>query len=216
MALIRYDTVAQKSIAAVKSTKPPGVSGFYAEAIDGRYGYFSKCHKDAGAGAGASPSGKNCGAVALTRRGAGVRLGRLTGLPVNERPLVRLKRQHRRKNSVRMSVCGICAHAFAVAAEVRQEPAQDKTDSRRMPGRTASVPAGKAAKLPNGHSCRRHLHHRQHHRSLRQSFKSSRSASGLFRFYLYRWWLISSKNGRNMEKYEKSGKTTETRGFRQK
>ena len=54
VALIRYDTVAQKSIAAVKYKNRREYLDFYAEAIARRYGYFFKCHKDAGA----SPSGK--------------------------------------------------------------------------------------------------------------------------------------------------------------
>ena len=129
VALIRYDTVAQKSIAAVKYKNRREYLDFYAEAIARRYGYFFKCHKDAVL----VPVPVH--PARLRSRGfnqAGelaVRLGRLTGLPVNER-LRNLR------------------HAFAVAAEFRQEPAQDKTDSRRMSGRTASVPAGKAAKLP--------------------------------------------------------------------
>ena len=139
VALIRYDTVAQKSIAAVKYKNRREYLDFYAEAIARRYGYFFKCHKDAVL----VPVPVH--PARLRSRGfnqAGelaVRLGRLTGLPVNERLLVRTKKTAPQKE---------LGHAFAVAAEFRQEPAQDKTDSRRMSGRTASVPAGKAAKLP--------------------------------------------------------------------
>ena len=148
MALIRYDTVAQKSIAAVKYKNRREYLDFYAEAIARRYGYFFKHRKDAVL----VPVPVH--PARLRSRGfnqAGelaVRLGRLTGLPVNERLLVRTKKTAPQKELGPDERLRNLRHAFAVAAEFRQEPAQDKTDSRRMPGRTASVPAGKAAKLP--------------------------------------------------------------------
>ena len=148
VALIRYDTVAQKSIAAVKYKNRREYLDFYAEAIARRYGYFFKCHKDAVL----VPVPVH--PARLRSRGfnqAGelaVRLGRLTGLPVNERLLVRTKKTAPQKELGPDERLRNLRHAFAVASEFRQEPAQDKTDSRRMSERTASVPAGKAAKLP--------------------------------------------------------------------
>lgn len=90
--LIRYDTVAQKSMAAVKYKTAGNIWIFNAEAIARRYGYFFKHRKDAVL----VPVPVH--PARLRSRGfnqAGelaVRLGRLTGLPVNERLLVRTKK----------------------------------------------------------------------------------------------------------------------------
>lgn len=126
VALIRYDTVAQKSIAAVKYKNRREYLDFYAEAIARRYGYFFKCHKDAVL----VPVPVH--PARLRSRGfnqAGelaVRLGRLTGLLVNERLLVRTKKTAPQKELGPDERLRNLRHAFAVTAEFRQEPAVAK------------------------------------------------------------------------------------------
>ena len=118
VALIRYDTVAQKSIAAVKYKNRREYLDFYAEAIARRYGYFFKCHKDAVL----VPVPVH--PARLRSRGfnqAGelaVRLGRLTGLPVNERLLVRTKKTAPQKELGPDERLRNLRHAFAVPAGI--------------------------------------------------------------------------------------------------
>ena len=92
VALIRYNEAAQKSMAAVKYKNRREYLDFYAEAIVWRYGYFFARHKDAVL----VPVPVH--PARLRSRGfnqAGelaVRLGRLSGLPVNETMLVRTRK----------------------------------------------------------------------------------------------------------------------------
>ena len=118
VALIRYDTVAQKSIAAVKYKNRREYLDCYAEAIARRYGYFFQCHKDAVL----VPVPVH--PARLRSRGfnqAGelaVRLGRLTGLPVNERLLVRTKKTAPQKELGPDERLRNLRHAFAVPAGI--------------------------------------------------------------------------------------------------
>lgn len=92
VALIRYNDAAQKSMAAVKYKNRREYLDFYAEAIVRRYGYFFARHKDAVL----VPVPVH--PARLRSRGfnqAGelaVRLGRLSGLSVNETMLVRTRK----------------------------------------------------------------------------------------------------------------------------
>ena len=144
VALIRYDTVAQKSMAAVKYKNRREYLDFYAVAIARRYGYFFKHRKDAVL----VPVPVH--PARLRSRGfnqAGelaVRLGRLTGLLVNERLLVRTRKTAPQKELGPDERLRNLRHAFAVAAEFRWEPAPGKPDSRNLPGWAA----GTAPELP--------------------------------------------------------------------
>ncbi|WP_347560899.1 ComF family protein [Clostridium sp. OM02-18AC] len=92
VALIRYNDAAQKSMAAIKYKNRREYLDFYAEAIVRRYGYFFARHKDAVL----VPVPVH--PARLRSRGfnqAGelaVRLGRLSGLSVNETMLVRTRK----------------------------------------------------------------------------------------------------------------------------
>lgn len=144
VALIRYDTVAQKSMAAVKYKNRREYLDFYAEAIARRYGYFFKHRKDA------VLVPVLVHPARLRSRGfnqAGelaVRLGRLTGLLVNEHLLVRTRKTAPQKELGPDERLRNLRHAFAVAAEFRWEPAPGKPDSRNLPGWAA----GTAPELP--------------------------------------------------------------------
>lgn len=117
IALIRYDAVAQKSMAAVKYKNRREYLDFYAEAIARRYGYFFERHKEAVL----VPVPVH--PARLRSRGfnqAGelaVRLGRLTGLSVNEALLVRTRKTAPQKDLGPDERLRNLRHAFAVTAE---------------------------------------------------------------------------------------------------
>ena len=117
IALIRYDAVAQKSMAAVKYKNRREYLDFYAEAIARRYGYFFERHKEAVL----VPVPVH--PARLHSRGfnqAGelaVRLGRLTGLSVNEALLVRTRKTAPQKDLGPDERLRNLRHAFAVTAE---------------------------------------------------------------------------------------------------
>lgn len=117
IALIRYDTVAQKSMAAVKYKNRREYLDFYAEAIARRYGYFFELHKEAVL----VPVPVH--PARLRSRGfnqAGelaVRLGRLTGLSVNEALLVRTRKTAPQKDLGPDERLRNLRHAFAVTAQ---------------------------------------------------------------------------------------------------
>ena len=121
-------------MAAVKYKNRREYLDFYAEAIARRYGYFFKHRKDAVL----VPVPVH--PARLRSRGfnqAGelaVRLGRLTGLLVNERLLVRTRKTAPQKELGPDERLRNLRHAFAVAAEFRWEPAPGKPDSRNLPG----------------------------------------------------------------------------------
>lgn len=140
VALIRYDAVAQKSMAAVKYKNRREYLDFYAWAIAKRYAYFFVRHREA----------VLVHPARLRSRGfnqAGelaVRLGRLTGLLVNERLLIRTRKTAPQKDLGPDERLRNLRHAFAVAAEYQSGLVQGKTESRSLSGRAA----GTAQKLP--------------------------------------------------------------------
>lgn len=144
VALVRYDAVAQKSMAAVKYKNRREYLDFYAEAIVRRYGYFFQRHEDAVLvpvpvhPARMRSRGFNQGGELA------VRLGRLTGLTVNEGLLIRTKKTAPQKELGPDERLRNLRHAFAVAEGYRPELVWDKPDSRNLPGREA----GSASKLP--------------------------------------------------------------------
>ena len=117
IALIRYDAVAQKSMAAVKYKNRREYLDFYAEAIARRYGYFFELHKEAVL----VPVPVH--PARLRSRGfnqAGelaVRLGRLTGLSVNEALLVRTRKTAPQKDLGPDERLRNLRHAFAVTVQ---------------------------------------------------------------------------------------------------
>lgn len=136
VALIRYDAVAQKSMAAIKYKNRREYLDFYAEAIARRYGYFFQRHKDAVL----VPVPVH--PARLRSRGfnqAGelaVRLGRLTGLPVNEGLLIRTKKTAPQKELGPDERLRNLRHAFAVAEEYQLPPTVILTDDIYTTGST--------------------------------------------------------------------------------
>lgn len=115
VALIRYNAAAQKSMAAVKYKNRREYLDFYAEAIARRYGSFFARQKDAVL----VPVPVH--PVRLRTRGfnqAGelaVRLGRLTGMAVNESILIRARKTAPQKELGPEERLRNLRHAFAVA-----------------------------------------------------------------------------------------------------
>ncbi len=115
VALIRYDTVAQKSMAAIKYKNRREYLDFYAEAIARRFGYFFSEKPDAVL----IPVPVH--PQRLKSRGfnqAGelaVRLGRLTGLSVDQSLLIRTRKTAPQKNLGPEERLRNLRHAFGVA-----------------------------------------------------------------------------------------------------
>lgn len=126
VALIRYDTAAQKSMAAVKYKNRREYLDFYAEAIARRYHYFFSARPDAVL----IPVPVH--PARLRSRGfnqAGelaVRLGHLTGLTVDQKLLIRTRKTAPQKNLGPEERLKNLRHAFAVAE-------REKQDEHRIP-----------------------------------------------------------------------------------
>lgn len=141
VALIRYDAVAKKSMAAVKYKNRREYLDFYAEAIARRYAYFFTRYSNAVL----VPVPVH--PARLRSRGfnqAGelaVRLGRLTGLKVNETLLLRTKKTAPQKELGPDERLRNLRHAFEVAEEYRSEPVRDKTFIRNLAERAAGTPS---------------------------------------------------------------------------
>lgn len=121
VALIRYDTAAQKSMAAVKYKNRREYLDFYAEAIARRYSYFFSGRPDAVL----MPVPVH--PARLRSRGfnqAGelaVRLGRLTGLFVDQTLLIRTRKTAPQKNLGPEERLKNLRHAFGVSERAKQK-----------------------------------------------------------------------------------------------
>ena len=152
VALIRYNDAAQKSMAAVKYKNRREYLDFYAEAIVRRYGYFFARHKDAVL----VPVPVH--PARLRSRGfnqAGelaVRLGRLSGLPVNETMLVRTRKTAPQKELGPEERLRNLRKAFAVresgTADFRQRLAVQGRFRWKLPDRQTSAPQPCGTALP--------------------------------------------------------------------
>ena len=117
MALLNYNEISAPSLAKIKYHNHREYLDFYAEAIARRYGYFFERHKEAVL----VPVPVH--PARLRSRGfnqAGelaVRLGRLTGLSVNEALLVRTRKTAPQKDLGPDERLRNLRHAFAVTAE---------------------------------------------------------------------------------------------------